>query len=184
MTLQAHRHVMTVTLAEQLDTPPVLGVEVGVWRGKLSAYLLHQFPSLNLIMIDPWAETDDPVYAGQPFEEAKKIALKATDFARDRRIVMSTTSLIAADLFSTAWETGEGRIKGLFDFVFLDGSHHYKSVVADLKAWFPLVRAGGILSGHDYVRQRRGVHQAVDEFAEVHGRDLHLDGGRVWWFHA
>lgn len=36
-----------------------------------------------------------------------------------------------------------------FDLVFIDGDHRYESVLADIELYKPLVRAGGILCGHD-----------------------------------
>src|SRR5262249_3794937 len=39
---------------------------------------------------------------------------------------------------------------GSVDFVFVDGDHGYEAVKRDLAAWFPKVKAGGVLAGHDY----------------------------------
>jgi hypothetical protein len=56
------------------------------------------------------------------------------------------------------------------DWVYIDADHHYDSVKADLWAWFPKVRPGGILAGHDYTNEFGwGVKRAVDEFANVLG---------------
>ncbi len=48
------------------------------------------------------------------------------------------------------------------DFVFLDANHSYESVVNDLRAWWPKIRPGGMLAGHDYTWT--GVRRAVHEF--------------------
>lgn len=50
-----------------------------------------------------------------------------------------------------------------FDFVFIDAAHDYESVKADIAAWWPKVKPGGILAGHDYCEAWPGVKQAVDE---------------------
>lgn len=51
--------------------------------------------------------------------------------------------------------TDSVRASGLFrdesiDFCFIDGDHSYASVIADLAAWWPKVRPGGLITGHDY----------------------------------
>jgi hypothetical protein len=49
------------------------------------------------------------------------------------------------------------------DFVFLDASHKYDDIKADLFAWYPKVKKGGIFAGHDYPTWTQVV-RAVDEF--------------------
>lgn len=36
------------------------------------------------------------------------------------------------------------------DLVYIDGDHGYDSVSADIRAWFPKIRPGGWISGHDW----------------------------------
>jgi predicted O-methyltransferase YrrM len=55
-----------------------------------------------------------------------------------------------------------------FNLVFIDTPHDYASVIADLRAWLPLVKPGGIIAGHDYCPQWPGVAKALDEvFGQV-----------------
>lgn len=76
------------------------------------------------------------------------------------------------------------------DLVFLDASHDYDSVKADIAAWAPLVKPGGILCGHDY--KARGIPGADGLPAELKdvfpgvtkaADELGIDGvtGTVWW---
>ena len=46
------------------------------------------------------------------------------------------------------------------DFVFIDGGHDFEDVDADIKAWLPKVKSGGIIAGHDI--NWGGVARAVD----------------------
>jgi hypothetical protein len=57
---------------------------------------------------------------------------------------------------------------GFFDFVYIDANHTYSHTKADIHAWWPKVRVGGVLAGHDYLDYEIngvtfGVRQAVDE---------------------
>jgi len=70
----------------------------------------------------------------------------------------------------------QGRARAEFDVVFIDGDHSYEGVVADIEAYMPYVRDGGMLCGHDYYREgdvyfgefhggmRRGVDEALARF--------------------
>jgi len=61
-------------------------------------------------------------------------------------------------------------VPGSLDFVYIDAAHDYQNVKEDLAAWYPLVRPGGLLCGHDYVDVYKcGVMAAVDEFAATPG---------------
>lgn len=47
--------------------------------------------------------------------------------------------------------------------VFIDGDHDYGPARADIEAWWPKVRPGGYLCGHDYGTTFPGVDRAVTE---------------------
>lgn len=53
---------------------------------------------------------------------------------------------------------------GSVDFVYIDARHDFASVLEDLRAWWPKVKAGGMLGGDDYLYSE--VKDAVDAFAE------------------
>lgn len=62
---------------------------------------------------------------------------------------------------------------GHFDWIYLDATHTYAAARDDLRRWWPKLRVGGLMSGHDYQFQHQtigpgytfGVRDAVDEFA-------------------
>lgn len=69
-------------------------------------------------------------------------------------------------------ETSESYAKKVndssLDVVYIDGDHKYSSVINDLHLWYPKIKSGGFLCGHDYSKRPNhkhvGVNQAVDEF--------------------
>lgn len=52
------------------------------------------------------------------------------------------------------------------DFVFIDADHDYEYVKKDIDAWFPKVKKGGILAGHDYHVGQNNVERAVKEWSK------------------
>lgn len=62
--------------------------------------------------------------------------------------------------------------------VFIDGDHSYESCRADIVAWLPKVRRGGILAGHDYSDTFPGVIKAAQE---LFGARLHTVSKQCWY---
>ena len=75
------------------------------------------------------------------------------------------------------------------DLVFIDADHRYEQTSADVRAWLPKVKPGGILCGHDYKRpwrhlwghDRSGVKRAVDEILGKRRVRL-FPGSSVWCY--
>jgi len=69
------------------------------------------------------------------------------------------------------------------DFLFMDADHEYEALKKDIGLWYPKIKKGGIISGHDYdPDQWDGVCIAVDEIfpdAEI----TMASGGNIWLKH-
>lgn len=151
-------------------------VEVGVWRGDMSAALLLGNPELHLVMVDPWEDpmTQPPLKkrGRQPTQDALHMrAVNVTSFAGERREVLRMSSVEAARAM-------RGRT---FDLVFIDGDHSYEAVQADIAAWLPRIARGGWLGGHDYYDIPTGVSRAVDEEVRDGGWKLERAQDATWW---
>jgi len=61
------------------------------------------------------------------------------------------------------------------DLIFIDAEHTYEALKADIEAWWPHLKDGGIMAFHDYrTSQFPGVTQAIHErFGEA---NVHWDG--------
>jgi predicted O-methyltransferase YrrM len=154
-------------------------VEVGVKRGSYSEYLLRRWRGRRLVSVDPWLEAEAGEYvdrANVAQDEHERFYAETRDRLRrfgGRSEIWRLTSVEAAARVADA----------SVDFVYIDARHDYESVQEDLAVWFPKVRAGGILAGHDYADGRLvqgdfGVKQAVDEFAAARGLRVHATAGR------
>lgn len=49
------------------------------------------------------------------------------------------------------------------DIIYLDAEHTYEAVKADIAAWLPHLKPGGLMMGHDYILAFPGLIQAVNE---------------------
>lgn len=145
---------------------PLVGAEIGVWRGMNSATLLARMPQLRLYMVDFWGKTApegaDEAQSLQVTDEKCAEALEETSFAEDRRIIVQCASPLAATL-----------VREPLDFAFVDGDHRMEQCLADLEAWWPKIKPGGWLLGHDIDNpapefQHFGVREAVQEFWRRH----------------
>jgi hypothetical protein len=160
------------------------GAEVGVFAGRMSAALLKGHPNLRLVMVDSW-EGGGKAYQGDSGDfhaglnqvqqdGAYAEARRATSFAKIRRRILRERSTEAAK------RTGLTNL----DFAFLDADHSEDGCRADLAAWWPKIKPGGWLCGHDYDNPqfpKFGVKRAVDQFTSQIGGKLEL-GENLTWF--
>jgi predicted O-methyltransferase YrrM len=120
-------------------------VEVGNWKGGSVVYMgVEILNSKKNIKID-CVDNMSPII----FEELKKNIEPLNQ-------IITTYNMSSID-GSYMYEDES------LDFVFIDASHEYVDVKADLIHWYPKVKNGGVFAGHDYPAYT-GVKTAVDEF--------------------
>lgn len=148
-------------------------VEVGTHRGKFAAIFLLTWEGELLTCVDHWDVP--PGYEGQ----AECLPHKGRDRSEDMGKALRTLEPFGsrARIFhgtsaAAAWETENLTL----DFVHIDGDHSYEGVRDDLALWWPKLKAGGILSCHDFVCPNeidggwgRFVQPALDAHARYHG---------------
>jgi len=62
------------------------------------------------------------------------------------------------------WSEDVAKIVNLdFDYIYIDAGHDYQSITTDILSWYPKVKKGGIIGGHDYFSMP-AVKQVVDEW--------------------
>jgi glycosyltransferase involved in cell wall biosynthesis len=152
-----------------------VGVEVGVAFGGHSEAILGQPCVRKLYGVDSYQHRPgykDPMNLLQPdFDRLCEQARQRLAKFGDRFQLVRENSQAAAAIVPDG-----------LDFVYLDADHSYQAVFDDLCTWFPKVRIGGIVSGHDYGHlDFPGVRQAVDEFFRRLGLVVAVRGGAVWW---
>lgn len=114
-------------------------VEIGVHQGRFAAKNLQHWRG-RYYMIDAWAFNPDGSPDCWDCSENMRIAKARVRFAGGRARVIRAFSLEAAKQFANQ----------SFDWIYLDALHTYEAVSADLAAWYPKLRHGGLFSGDDY----------------------------------
>lgn len=131
--------------------------EVGIWKGHTTRMVLRACKDIESYWaVDPWA--------GMPKGRMAKVTEEDWDFLHKRLCedmyyfpalrVLRMPSVRAASIFPERY----------FDLVFIDASHDYADVERDILSWSPLIRKGGLLTGHDYgFRRTPDIKKAVDK---------------------
>lgn len=116
------------------------GAEIGVWYGKTFFHLLDNVPDLVLFGVDAWVPLDEKyTHHRNVTENRSEVMIKTLEYGC-RAHILSLPSIEASKKF----------VDGALDFVFIDGDHSIDGVKADISAWYPKVKVGGFLTGHDW----------------------------------
>jgi predicted O-methyltransferase YrrM len=157
-------------------------VEVGCKEGRTTGHILKTVPDSRVVAIDPWLKQekgDDPTretYEEWDFEKIEKEFWSNVGEAKERCTMLRTTSKDAAT--KADWDYGR-RGDDACDLVFIDALHDYESVMEDISLWWPKVRKGGILAGHDFNHKWPGVERAVADHFNLMGVGVGFDS--VWF---
>lgn len=163
-------------------------VEVGTEQGHVAAMILESHPRIHLTVVDSWLSQDEQperyvatrnghatLSRGQAAMRAARARSRLRTFG-ERACVLHMASLSAVS-----------QIEDLsLDLVFIDGDHSFEGVTEDIAAWWPKIRPGGWLAGHDFRNPDprfdfTGVERAVSGWVARHRLDLEL-GDEMCWF--
>lgn len=133
------------------------GAEIGVSQGRFTMFLCAIMHDLNMVAVDRWEEQPGHKtegWMGWDHEGSFKRFKANCDQYFGRRV-----NIYRGDSLDAAKCVEDDSL----DFVFIDADHSYEGCKADIEAWAPKVRVGGMLSGHDFNKKWPGVVQAVNE---------------------
>jgi hypothetical protein len=169
---------------------PIVVVEIGVWKGGSTITMAQSLKEAHangvVIAVDTWLGsvehwltdsffTDLAIDHGYPSLMRKFMNNVIDSGLTDYVLPIPLDSQSAASLLQI-WNIRP-------DVIHLDGSHQYETVLADIKAWWPLLKPNGLFIGDDYVVSGGwpGVRQAFDEFF----RTINIDqveniSGKCW----
>lgn len=193
--IQPQQQRSLVALMTRVDIPATLqaeglksGAELGVQVGDFAAYTLRVWTACErYYLVDLWGHQPN-------YEDVANVA----DDEQERRFQLAKTNLAPWNdktVFLRNYTVGAAKQipDDSLDYIYVDARHDYCGVMEDLEAYWPKLRRGGILAGHDYLdandtslkqtnqdwslcldgtRNMGAVKGAVDEFARRHG--LHI----------
>lgn len=153
-------------------------VEIGVFAGHLSHFLLRDCDFIHLLGIDPYFGRDG-TFPGN-FSESLDSDIALYKAASVYEPHGERAQLLPATSEAAAAEIQDGTV----DAIFIDGCHLYDCVKQDFELWLPKMRRGlpVLVAGHDFSPQWPGVVRAVHEQREG-GQEVSLASDWLfWWF--
>lgn len=134
--------------------------EIGVWKGRSTKRILGNTDLDEYWGVDPWLAMPDGTRVQRKREQWQwdayhMYACGLILYYPQFRVIRSTSEL-AAEMFPDHY----------FDMVYIDARHECEFVDEDIGFWYPKVREGGIISGHDYGGKHREVKIAVHGWFE------------------
>ena len=133
--------------------------EVGSFAGESAEIFSKYFDAVHCV--DPW--TSDPNICG--LTPACPFNCEDVQRSFDERAAKCGNLVKHVGYSIDVAKTVED---GSLDFVYIDGLHDYGSVKRDIGAWWPKVKVGGFIGGHDYhdvvMNSDFQVKMAVQEF--------------------
>jgi len=140
-------------------------VEIGSWKGRSAAFMaveiINSKKNIKFDCIDTWEGS---------LEHNESDKTWVTEFKNDKDFLYSSflkntqsVSDVINPIRKRSHDAASLYKNRSLDFIFLDGSHEYKDVLLDLQLFYPKLKRGGIIAGHDYANFVP-VRQAVSEF--------------------
>jgi predicted O-methyltransferase YrrM len=183
----SHHSILT-DAAKRSD--PIIIVEIGVWKGGSTMTMANAIKAANangvVIAVDTWLGSADHWTQKEYFADlamdhgypslVRKFMNNVVEAGlSDYVLPVPLDSLNAAHVLK-AFEVQP-------DVIHLDAAHEYAPVLADIKAWWPLLKPGGLFIGDDYNTNGGwpGVRQAFDEFFAGLGiKQVEHLNGKCW----
>lgn len=152
-------------------------IEVGSFKGRSSSAMavniINSKKNIKFYCVDTWNGSEEH-QKNQQYEDKDvvdnrlyEVFLENTKSIKDYIIPIRKKSTEAAKDFAD----------NSIAFIYIDASHDYENVKMDIETWYPKIKSGGILGGHDYMWD--GVRKAVNEFCDIH--KLHIYSYTSWY---
>lgn len=161
-------------------------VEVGSYLGQSAIAWGHaarqRGKRTRLVCVDPWKGVDERYITSPEFLAEQRRILRDYGGSMYAAFMHNLAAYGLAEWVDarqlTSVEAAAQFADGTVDRVMIDGDHEAPSVRADLDAWWPKVKPGGDMVGHD--DDWDSVHATVRSWAQDHGLTVYPLSRRCW----
>jgi hypothetical protein len=154
-----------VFLKERYGETPIIGVELGVYVGHNSYELLNNLNFSKLYLVDAWDSEINSTWGTSSYSlDHITWGKEALDSVYSKIVERFGEHKNVEIIRAESGKATEYIEDNYCDFVFIDAAHSYKAVLRDCQLWYPKIKSGGILCGHDLLLD--DVRNAVDTFSQ------------------
>ena len=112
--------------------------EIGVHSGGHAREMKRICQPKEFVLVDCWEITDGSINEKRKKEIQSRYEIVLESFPDDT--IIKGYSSDVSKTFPDSY----------FDVVYLDAGHEFEDALNDMKCWFPKVKSGGIICGHDF----------------------------------
>jgi len=134
--------------------------ELGVRKGDFTTMLLSKWAgATHYVQVDVWAPLENYVDKANVKQSAQNNYRRQASKHLQDMVGKRGGDLKGTQCRNFTTACARNFPDSYFAFVYVDARHDYLGVMHDLGAWWPKVRPGGVMAGHDYswtTEPRRG----------------------------
>ena len=149
-------------------------VEVGSWFGKSTIAMAKKIEKsgkrIRFDAVDTWQGSENEP---DSIEIVRQLGGSIHHAYRENLLRCGVADIVR-DVVSDSVAAAEHYDDKSLDFVFIDAEHTHDATLRNLQAWWPKIRQGGTIAGHDFDRYE--VRQAVYEFSNAYGLSVEQRG--------
>lgn len=163
---------------------PKIIVEAGVWKGASALHMASLALEAEIYCVDTWMGGIDHMLSDKPSDKVPRDPFGASRLYH--QFLLNAFVSGNAERIHPIMQTSVNGAKILAhygvcaDMIYIDASHEYEDVYADLRAYAPLVAPGGIIFGDDF-RSFPGVFAAVIRYAHEMNLGIKESADHNFW---
>jgi hypothetical protein len=157
-------------IKKSYPTHKLTGVEIGVDKGGNAINIINNLPIERLYLIDPYEPYFERgfLWKCEYRDNYIKVKRKLSKYKNQMKLIRKRS------------EDAAVLIPKEIDFVYIDGRHTYEAVKKDIELYYPKIKNGGFIGGHDYDSPYVFLAVLVCLMKNKLSRDFHFNH-RDWW---